>query len=32
VKRHLQSIFGKTGTRDRLELAVLAVAEFSKAA
>jgi DNA-binding NarL/FixJ family response regulator len=32
VKRHLQSIFSKTGTRDRLELAVLAVTEISKAA
>jgi DNA-binding NarL/FixJ family response regulator len=32
VKRHLQSIFNKTGTRDRLELAVLAVTEMSKAA
>ena len=32
VKRHLQSIFNKTGTRDRLELAVLAVTELSKAA
>jgi DNA-binding NarL/FixJ family response regulator len=32
VKRHLQSIFGKTGTRDRLELAVLALNEVSKAA
>jgi DNA-binding NarL/FixJ family response regulator len=32
VKRHLQSIFSKTGTRDRLELAVLAVTDFSKAA
>jgi DNA-binding NarL/FixJ family response regulator len=32
VKRHLQSIFSKTGTRDRLELAVLAVTELSKAA
>ena len=25
VKRHLQSIFNKTGVRDRLELAVLAI-------
>ncbi len=32
VKRHLQSIFNKTSTRDRLELAVLAVTELSKAA
>jgi DNA-binding NarL/FixJ family response regulator len=32
VKRHLQSIFGKTGARDRLELAVLALTELSKAA
>jgi DNA-binding NarL/FixJ family response regulator len=32
VKRHLQSIFNKTGTHDRLELAVLAVTEVSKAA
>jgi NarL family two-component system response regulator YdfI len=32
VKRHLQSIFSKTGTRDRLELAVLAVTELSRAA
>jgi DNA-binding NarL/FixJ family response regulator len=32
VKRHLQSIFSKTGTRDRLELAVLAVSDASKAA
>ncbi|MFB3813133.1 MAG: response regulator [Terriglobales bacterium] len=32
VKRHLQSIFNKTGARDRLELAVLAVTEMSKAA
>jgi DNA-binding NarL/FixJ family response regulator len=32
VKRHLQSIFSKTGTRDRLELAVLAVTELTKAA
>ncbi len=32
VKRHLQSIFNKTGTRDRLELAVLAVTEMSHAA
>jgi two-component system, NarL family, nitrate/nitrite response regulator NarL len=27
VKRHLQSIFGKTGARDRLELAVMALNE-----
>jgi two-component system, NarL family, nitrate/nitrite response regulator NarL len=32
VKRHLQSIFTKTGSRDRLELAVLALNESSKAA
>jgi DNA-binding NarL/FixJ family response regulator len=32
VKRHLQSIFNKTGTRDRLELAVLALTETSRAA
>ncbi len=32
VKRHLQSIFGKTGARDRLELAVLALNEVSRAA
>jgi DNA-binding NarL/FixJ family response regulator len=32
VKRHLQSIFNKTGSRDRLELAVLALTEISKAA
>lgn len=32
VKRHLQSIFGKTGARDRLELAVLALNEAGKAA
>jgi DNA-binding NarL/FixJ family response regulator len=32
VKRHLQSIFTKTGSRDRLELAVLALNETSKAA
>lgn len=32
VKRHLQSIFGKTGARDRLELAVMALNEASKAA
>jgi DNA-binding NarL/FixJ family response regulator len=32
VKRHLQSIFSKTGSRDRLELAVLALNEVSKAA
>jgi DNA-binding NarL/FixJ family response regulator len=32
VKRHLQSIFSKTGSRDRLELAVLALHEVSKAA
>ncbi len=32
VKRHLQSIFTKTGSRDRLELAVLALSEVSRAA
>jgi len=32
VKRHLQSIFSKTGARDRLELAVIALREFDKAA
>ena|SRR5258706_7576571 len=32
VKRHLQSIFSKTGSRDRLELAVLALSEVSKQA
>jgi DNA-binding NarL/FixJ family response regulator len=32
VKRHLQSIFTKTGSRDRLELAVLALSEAKKAA
>ena len=32
VKRHMQSIFGKTGARDRLELAVLALTELSQAA
>jgi DNA-binding NarL/FixJ family response regulator len=32
VKRHLQSIFGKTGARDRLELAVMALQEISRAA
>jgi DNA-binding NarL/FixJ family response regulator len=32
VKRHLQSIFSKTGARDRLELAVLALTENSRAA
>jgi DNA-binding NarL/FixJ family response regulator len=32
VKRHLQSIFSKTGVRDRLELAVLALSEIGKAA
>ncbi len=32
VKRHLQSIFGKTGARDRLELAVIALTELTKAA
>ncbi len=32
VKRHLQSIFNKTGVRDRLELAVLALSELARAA
>jgi len=32
VKRHLQSIFSKTGARDRLELAVLALTESNRAA
>jgi len=32
VKRHLQSIFTKTGSRDRLELAVLALNAASRAA
>lgn len=32
VKRHLQSIFSKTGSRDRLELAVLALSQIGKAA
>lgn len=32
VKRHLQSIFSKTGARDRLELAVLALNEVSSSA
>lgn len=32
VKRHLQSIFTKTGAHDRLELAVLALSEVGKAA
>jgi DNA-binding NarL/FixJ family response regulator len=32
VKRHLQSIFSKTGSRDRLELAVLTLTETNKAA
>jgi len=32
VKRHLQSIFDKTGARDRLELAVMAIGETTKAA
>lgn len=32
VKRHLQSIFSKTGTHDRLELAVIALTELGKAA
>lgn len=32
VKRHLQSIFTKTGVRDRLELAVMALGETTAAA
>jgi DNA-binding NarL/FixJ family response regulator len=32
VKRHLQSIFSKTGARDRLELAVIALTESPSAA
>jgi DNA-binding NarL/FixJ family response regulator len=32
VKRHLQSIFDKTGARDRLELAVMAIGEIGRAA
>ncbi|HLJ86560.1 MAG TPA: response regulator transcription factor [Candidatus Angelobacter sp.] len=32
VKRHLQSIFTKTGARDRLELAVMALSDVSRAA
>jgi DNA-binding NarL/FixJ family response regulator len=32
VKRHMQSIFSKTGARDRLELAVMALTELSRAA
>lgn len=32
VKRHLQSIFSKTGARDRLELAVMALSEVTRAA
>ena len=32
VKRHLQSIFSKTGAKDRLELAVIALTENSTAA
>jgi len=32
VKRHLQSIFNKTGARDRLELAVMALGDTPKAA
>ena len=32
VKRHLQSIFDKTGARDRLELAVMAIGETQRAA
>jgi DNA-binding NarL/FixJ family response regulator len=32
VKRHLQSIFSKTGSHDRLELAVLALGEIDNAA
>jgi hypothetical protein len=31
-ERHLQSIFDMTGTRDRLELAVMALGEMDKAA
>jgi len=32
VKRHMQSIFNKTGARDRLELAVFALSELSSLA
>lgn len=32
VKRHLQSIFLKTGSRDRLELAILALSDLDQAA
>lgn len=32
VKRHLQSIFSKTGAKDRLELAVIALTESANAA
>jgi two-component system nitrate/nitrite response regulator NarL len=32
VKRHLQSIFSKTGVRDRLELAVIAISTTANAA
>lgn len=32
VKRHLQSIFSKTGSRDRLDLAILTLGEINKAA
>jgi DNA-binding NarL/FixJ family response regulator len=32
VKRHLQSIFSKTGAKDRLELAVIALSEVGSAA
>jgi DNA-binding NarL/FixJ family response regulator len=32
VKRHLQSIFNKTGVRDRLELAVMTLTEQARAA
>jgi DNA-binding NarL/FixJ family response regulator len=32
VKRHLQSIFSKTGAKDRLELAVIALSEIGSAA
>lgn len=32
VKRHLQSVFSKTGARDRLELAVMALTEMTRAA
>jgi len=32
VKRHLQSFFNKSGARDRLELAVLALNDISRQA